>query len=74
MKKDRKIVWIFPSENVVRCPVRLVDKYVSLCPKVTAKTKKCNFYLRSLEKPNPAQWYSVQAVGKIPCLRWLENC
>ena len=24
LKKERKIVWIFPSENVVRCPVRLV--------------------------------------------------
>ena len=64
LKKDRKIVWIFPSDNIVRCPVRLVDKYVSLCPEVTVKSKKDNFYLRSLEKPNPAQWYGEQAVGK----------
>ena len=64
LKKDRKIVWIFPSKNIVRCPVRLVDKYVSLCPEVTMKSKKNNFYLRSLEKPNPAQWYGEQAVRK----------
>ena len=63
LKKERKIVWVFPSENVKRCPVRLVDKYVSLCPPV-GKNKKANFYLHSLEKPNPAQWYGVQAIGK----------
>ena len=64
MKKQRKVVWIFPNDSVVRCPVRLVDKYVSLCPEVTEKSKKCNFYLRSLEKPNPAQWFSTMPVGK----------
>ena len=64
LKKERKVVWIFPTENVTRCPVRLIDKYVSLCPEGTTKTKKLNFYLRSLEKPNPAQWYSTQPVGK----------
>ena len=64
IKKDRKSVWIFPTENVVRCPVRLIDKYISLCPEVTMNSKKANFYLRSLEKPYPAQWYSTQPVGK----------
>ena len=65
LKKDRKIQWIFPNETKVnRCPVRLVDKYVSLLPPVTPKTKKVNFYMRSLEKPNPAQWYGEQVVGK----------
>ena len=63
-KKERKVVWIFPSEDINKCPVRLVDKYVSLCPEVTEKTKKHNFYLRSLEKTNPAQWFGVQPVGK----------
>ena len=43
--------------------MRLVYKYVSLCPDV-GKSKKYNFYLRSLEKPNPAQWYGDQLVGK----------
>ena len=33
-KKDRKVVWVFPSENIVHCPVRLVDKYISLLPVV----------------------------------------
>ena len=63
MKKDRKVRWIFPHENTNCCPVRLVDKYMSLCPPVTKATMKSNFYLRSLEKPNPAQWYSTQVLG-----------
>ena len=63
MKKERKVVWIFPNESPLRCPVRLVDKYMSLLPDV-GKSKKSNFYLRSLEKPNPAQWYGDQPVGK----------
>ena len=62
-KKDRKVVWIYPSENVVRCPIRLVDKYMSLLPEV-GKSGKDNFYLRSLERPIPAQWYSTQVVGR----------
>ena len=45
LKKDRKVVWVFPSENIVRCPVRLVDKYVSLLPPVGKKNSKANFYL-----------------------------
>ena len=44
--------------------MRLVDKYVSLCPEVTPQTKKFNFYLRSLDKINPAQWYGEAPVGK----------
>ena len=57
LKRDRKVIWVFPSDNVVRDPVRLVYKYVSLLPPVGPKTKKFNFYLRSLENPNLAQWY-----------------
>ena len=63
MKKERKIVWISPSNNMNRCPVRLVDKYLSLCPEVDPKLKP-NFYLRSLDKINPAQWYGSQVVGR----------
>ena len=62
MRKDRKIVWVYPSENPLRCTVHLIDKYVSLCPHVTAK-RKANFYLRPLEKPNSAQWYSCRVLG-----------
>ena len=63
MRKDRKIVWIYPSDNINCCPVRLIDKYISLCPPVKSVKHKSNFYLRSLEKINPAQWYSHQVVG-----------
>ena len=64
LKKDRKIVWVYPSDNVTRCPVRIVDKYMSLVPTVTPKNGKSNFYLQSLDRTSPAQWYSVQPVGK----------
>ena len=30
MRKERKIVWVYPSSNSERCPVRIVDKYISL--------------------------------------------
>ena len=46
MPVDRKIVWVHPNKvNISRCPVRLVEKYLSLCPKFE---KKENFYLQSL--------------------------
>ena len=53
MRKERKVVWVYPNtENITRCPVHLVDKYISLCP---AYFKKANFYLQSLQNTNPAQ-------------------
>ena len=63
MRKEWKVVWVYPSKNSVRDPVRLVEKYISLCPPVSVKTKKMNFYLHSLEKPTPTQWYGEQVVG-----------
>ena len=58
VRKECKVVWVFPNnENVTRCPVHLVDKYISLCPPYF---KKPNFYLQSLTKTNPAQWYGEQ--------------
>ena len=61
-KLDRKEVWIFPNvDNVDRCLVRLVEKYLSLCPNYY---RKSNFYLQSLTKPTPKQWYGEQIVGK----------
>ena len=63
LKKDCTEVWGFPSKDVNCCTVRLVDKYMSLLLPVGPKTKKTNLYLRSLEKPNPAQWYGEQVVG-----------
>ena len=61
MRKERKIVWIYPSKNINRCPVRLFEKYLSLCPK--GYTKKANFYLQSLKCPTPKQWYGREVVG-----------
>ena len=63
MRKERKVVWVYPSDNSVRYPVRLVDKYISLLPPIKPSTKKFNFYLRGLEKTTPAQWYGEQVVG-----------
>ena len=60
---ERKIVWVYPSENPVCCPVCIIDKYISLLPPLKPTTKKPNFYLRSLEKFNPGQWYGKQVVG-----------
>ena len=62
MRRERKVVWVFPnSDNVNRFPVRLVQKYISLCPKNFQK--KQNFYLKGLTKKTPSQWYGEQVVG-----------
>ena len=47
LRKERKVVWVYPSKDTTRCTVRLVDKYLSLCPDYR---KKSNFYLQSLSK------------------------
>ena len=62
MHKERKVVWVYPSEDKTRCPVRIIDKYMSLLPPVR-DGKKDNFYLRSLNRYTPAQWYGEQVVG-----------
>ena len=62
MKSDRKIVWVCPSSNIDRCPVRLVEKYMKLCPE--NYYAKPNFYLQSLQKPTPSRWYASQVVGE----------
>ena len=62
MHNERKVVWVYPNEsNINRCPVRLVQKYLSLCPPYF---KKDNFYLKSKQKQTPTQWYSEQVVGQ----------
>ena len=61
MKSERKVVWVYPSSNINRCPVRLVEKYLSLCPKYYNKP---NFYLQSLHKPTANRWYAGQVVGQ----------
>ena len=63
MWKECKVVWVYPSTDPARCPVRIIDKYINLLPPTKPTTKKFNFYLRGLEKPTPAQWYREQVVG-----------
>ena len=61
LRNERKIVWVYPSENRDRCPVRLTQKYLSSCPQYT---KKPNFYLQSRVKFTPSVWYAGQVVGE----------
>ena len=62
MRREHKTVWIYPNKgNPNRCPVRLIEKYLNLC---SPYHKKCNFYLQSLPKPTPNQWYGQQVVGQ----------
>ena len=61
MRTDRKEVWVYPSAIPERCCVRLVEKYMKLCPPYY---KKSNFYLQSLPKPTPSQSYGEQVVGQ----------
>ena len=61
MNSDRKEVWVYPRNNVNCCPIRLVQKYLSLCPRYVRKN---NFYLQSFQKPTPTQWYAEQVVGQ----------
>ena len=63
IKMHRKVVWgvwVNPSSNTVRNPVRLVEKYISLSLVVASKIKIV--YLSSLEKSTPSQWYGEQIV------------
>ena len=60
MHKERKIVWIFPNKNVNRCPIRLVEKYLGLCPKNYLN----NLYLQTLKCPTPKQWFGREVMGQ----------
>ena len=63
MNKECKEVWIYPNnDNTDQYPVRLILKYLSLCPQTYFK--KENFYLQSLKHPTPTQWYGGQVVGQ----------
>ena len=69
MRKDRKIVWVYPSENIHRCPVRLVEN-IYLCPKFT---RNKNFYLQSLPRPTPKQLYGCQVMGLNSILKVIKT-
>ena len=44
-----------------RDPLAIIDKYIGLCPPFYEKP---NFYLQSLKKPTPSQWYGYQVLGE----------
>ena len=48
----------------------MVEKYLRLCPKYY---KKSNFYLKSLSKPTPCQWYCEQVVGQQTLSKTIKN-
>ena len=66
MHRERKVVWVYPSSNEERCPVRLVSKYLSLC---SENTKQSNFYLQGLQSATPKRWYSNHIVGQQKILK-----
>ena len=63
MRKSKKVSWIYPSNEISQCPIHLIDKYMGLCPLVTEKNPRDNFYLKSLNRTNAAQWYSTCVLG-----------
>ena len=71
MCRDRKTVWVYPNlGNCNRGPVRLIEKYLALCPQYF---KKANFYLQSLQKSTPTQWYGEQAIGQNTISKVVKN-
>ena len=71
MRKERKVVWVYPSKNINRCPVRLVGKYLGLCPQ--NYVKKSHLYLQSLKCPTPKQWYGREVVGQNKIKEVVKN-
>ena len=63
MRRDRKIVWVYPNlTHPERCTVTLVEKYIGLCP--NDYVKKDNFYLQTKQKNSPAVWYAREVMGE----------
>ena len=60
-KPHNKIVKVFPSSNMCRCPVRLFGKYIGLLPSGKSRGK---LYLRPKLKKTPIVWYNDQLYGK----------
>ena len=71
VRRERKEVWVFPNKTDKSCcPVRLVQKYLALCPKYY---KKSNVYLKSLPSTRPSQWYCEQVVGQNTLGKTIAN-
>lgn len=63
--KDRKnkVKQVVHHENIEspgRCPVRILERYNSLCP---TKRPGDAFYLQPLKKPKPDCWFSTKPLG-----------
>ena len=59
-KGTSKIVYVYASNDKMRCPIRLFKKYISLLP----ESKSCKkFYLRPKKKATPKVWYCDQPFG-----------
>ena len=59
-KQRTKVVYVYPSANLFRCPVRIYKKYIGLLP----KPKSCKkLYLRVKPKQMPYVWYADQPFG-----------
>ena len=56
-KNSRKIVYVYPSNDPQRCPVRLMQKYSKLLPPPRTCQK---LYLRPRVKFSPSVWYCDQ--------------
>ena len=59
-KVDPKIVSVYSSKNPYRCPVAIVDKYMSKLP---LKRKTNALYLRLKANYSPTVWYVDRPVG-----------
>ena len=71
MKHKRKEGIIYPGDNFDRDPVRLIEKYLGLCPQFYFA--KPNFYLQTLRKPSPKQWYGAQVLGEKSMGKMLQE-
>ena len=59
-KTDRKVVDMYPSSNVSRCPVAILSKYFSMLP----KSDVCKaLYLQPKKNFTPNCWYLDRPVG-----------
>ena len=61
--KARKVVDAYENlSNPDRCPVRIYEEYLRLCPQPLDSLKA--FYLRPLSKPTQDVWFSHSPVGR----------
>ena len=59
-KLKKKIIYVYPSDNVERCPVRIYKKYIGLLPPLKACKK---LYMRVKQKSTPKVWFCDQPLG-----------